>query len=366
MQTELLGQPQDVRHTRLPQSARYSEITPKSISSINDYSLAIAMHMAIPFARAAEQRGERAPALRVKHVVPLQPRLVLSLAGPEPDDELKEWIESGLVAGVVLFADNFVSISQLTAVTGRLKEWGSKSFHIMIDEEGGRVRRLPPNLSPMPSISSYGADGKVAQTAQDYASVCRTLSRMGINTLLAPVLDVRTAENTWLADRMFSDNSQDVVEFASYVVHAVQHTGVAACAKHFPGLGGVHDDLHHRQFLVGDSVQQIEERDLPPFRSAIAAGVGMIMVSHAIYYALDPVRPAVFSPLIVTELLRKRLGFSGLILTDDLVMGAITHVLPIEKAVDDALQAGCDLILVCRNRPVQRRAVHYLSQRVVR
>jgi len=288
--------------------------------------------------------------------------LVLSFAGPEPDVELLKWVRAGDVAGVVLFSDNFVSVSQMTEAITVLREAGDLPLRMMIDEEGGRVRRLPESVSPMPAISTYGESKNAAAAAADYAMVCRTLAKMGIDTLLAPVADVRTKHNQWLADRTYSDNPHRVADFTTQVVRAIGQTPLASCAKHFPGLGGVSDDLHHKQFIVKDSVQQIEERDLVPFHAAVNAGVEMIMVSHAIYQTLDPTRPAVFSPLIIDRLLRKQLGFSGIVLSDDLAMAAISGSIPIEKAIEQALLAGCDLLLICRNRPLQRRAVQFLSR----
>jgi len=288
--------------------------------------------------------------------------LVLSYPGPEPDSELMEWMGNSHVGGVVLFADNFRSVTQLTDALARLQAAASRPLRIMIDEEGGRVRRLPPAISTMPALAEYGSSGDAAGAAADYAAVCEMLSRMGINTLLAPVLDVRTANNAWLADRTFSADPAQVANFARPAVSAIQRAGLAACAKHFPGLAGVQEDLHQRQFVVKDSAAEIYARDLPPFRAAIDAGVEMMMVSHAVYAAFDTVRPAIFSPIIINGLLRKRLGFDGLVLSDDLAMRAVADKVPIEKAIELAARAGCDLILICNDRTLQRRAVQFLTR----
>ena len=290
-----------------------------------------------------------------------QAQLVLSYKGPEPDGELREWIVAGLVGGIVLFADNFISRSQLTDSITRLKECCPHTLCVMIDEEGGPVRRLPESISPMPAVSSYGKNANAAGAAGDYALVGRTLAGIGIDTLLAPVLDIRTAHNKWLAERAFSDNPGEVADFARHTVKAVRDAGLSACAKHFPGLGGVADDLHRRQFVVNDPGSVIEDRDLPPFRAAIDAGVEKIMISHAVYEHLDPGRPALFSPLIIGELLTLRLGFTGEVLSDDLAMGAIKESMPIEKAIELSLAAGCDQVLVCSDRSLQRRAVQFMT-----
>jgi len=288
--------------------------------------------------------------------------LALSFAGPEPDSELLEWIEAGYVAGVVLFSDNFVSPFQLADAIALLRETGSQPLHIMIDEEGGRVRRLPESISSMPGLSTYGKNNDAMGAAFDYAKVCRTLAGMGINTLLAPVADVRTRHNEWLADRIYCDNPHQVADFIAQAVRAIRQTSLAACVKHFPGLGGVSLDLHLEHVIVEDSVRTIEERDLVPFRAAIDAGVDMVMVSHATYRARDPARPAVFSSTIINGLLKKHLGFSGTVLSDDLTMVAVSGLVPIEKATEQALHAGCDILLICHDRPLQRRAIQFLSR----
>lgn len=289
-------------------------------------------------------------------------QLVLSYRGPEPDRELLEWIAAGRVGGVVLFADNCVSPLQLAAAITLLKKTGSLSLQVMIDEEGGKVRRLPEALSPMPALAHYGTANDAPAAAREYAEVCRTLIKLGITTLLAPVLDVRTTHNTWLAQRTFSETPQAVAEAAKLIITAVQNAGCAACAKHFPGLGGVADDLHGQQFVVDDPLELIEQRDVLPFQAAIAAGVHSIMVSHAIYTSLDAHYPAVFSPAIISGLLRQRLGFAGEIITDDLAMGAIGQTLPIEKAIELAVRAGCDRLLICNDRSLQRRAIDYMQE----
>jgi beta-N-acetylhexosaminidase len=288
-------------------------------------------------------------------------QLVLSYQGPAPDRELLDWIAAGRVGGVVLFADNCAFPAQLAAAIAQLKQAGPPSLQVMIDEEGGRVRRLPEALSPMPALAHYGAADAAPAAARDYAAVCRTLIKLGVTTLLAPVLDVGTKHNTWLAQRTFSETPQAVAEAARLIIPAVQDTGCAACAKHFPGLGGVADDLHGQQFVVDDSLELIEQRDLLPFQAAIAAGVHSIMVSHAIYTSLDAQYPAVFSPSIIGGLLRRRLGFAGEIISDDLAMGAIGQTLPIEKAIELAMRAGCDRLLICNDRSLQRRAIDYVQ-----
>lgn len=288
-------------------------------------------------------------------------QLILSYRGLVPDEEFVEWVKTGSVAGVVLFAENCTSLTQLTTTITELQAVAPNPLRVMIDEEGGRVRRLPSSISPMADIAAYGARNDVVGVAKDYAKLCRSLTSLSIDTLLAPVVDIRTTDNDWLGDRCFSADPRMVNNFAGRAVQAIQNGGLSACLKHFPGLGAVQRDLHQNCFRVNDTEAEVRARDLPPFQAAIAAGVRMVMVAHAVYPAFDASRPAVFSPLVVDDLLKKELGFTGLVLTDDLAMGAIARTTPIERAVEQALDAGCDYILICKDRTLQRRAVHFVS-----
>jgi beta-N-acetylhexosaminidase len=284
---------------------------------------------------------------------PVSP-LVVSYDGAEPDPELLEWVTVGLVSGVVLFRENAPTERELAAAIPRLRSAAPGRFYVMIDEEGGRVRRLPDSATSMASLRSYsGRDPQ--DVALEYAATAIRLSGLGIDTLLAPVVDLGGAE--WLRDRTFSDDPQRVADLARAVIPAIQEEKVAACAKHFPGMRAVAADPHANKSYDATPPSEWEKADAVPFRAAVTSGVRMVLVGHQHVMGFDPMHPACLSPLIVQVLLRERLGFAGLVLTDDLAMGAIAENIPIEDAVRDARMAGCNLILVCRNRALQRRSV---------
>jgi beta-N-acetylhexosaminidase len=290
--------------------------------------------------------------------------LVLSYRGARPDAELRDWITEGLVAGVVIFKDNAPSDEILRDAVECLRaSAGQREFRVMIDEEGGSVRRLPDNPASMRSLSEYETAAADA-VATAYHNVARRLQTLGIDTLLAPVADIRSPEAGWLADRTYSDNPQTVTRMIQRVVDSVQHLGIACCAKHFPGTRVVRQDTHEGQATADFTRDEWERIDALPFRAAIASGCEMIMVGHQQCTAFDSVRPASLSPLVVRVLLRETLGFTGAIVTDDLGMGAIARAYPIEQAVQAALVAGCDYILVCNDRILQRRAVHAIRPRI--
>jgi beta-N-acetylhexosaminidase len=282
--------------------------------------------------------------------------LVLSYDGAEPDAELLEWVTTGLVSGVVIFRENAASERELATAIQRLRNAAPRRFYVMIDEEGGRVRRLPESATSMASLRSYsGRDPK--EVALEYAATAIRLTGLGIDTLLAPVLDLGGYESEWLRERTFSDDPQRVAELARAVIPAIQQEQIAACAKHFPGMRGVAVDPHESKAYDATLPSDWEKADAVPFRAAVTSGVRMVLVGHQHVMGFDPMRPACLSPLIVQVLLRERLGFAGLVLSDDLAMGAIAGTRAIEDAVADAWTASCNLILVCRNRELQRRAV---------
>ena len=289
--------------------------------------------------------------------------LVLSYDGAEPDAELLKWLADGLVAGIVLFQNNVHSDDHLRSAVASLRGASPQPIHIMVDEEGGRVRRLPDTPVSMDTLRSYQS-GPLEAVAAAYDRVAARLVDLGIDTLLAPVVDVGAAASAWLHDRTYSDEPSMVASMARVVVPAVQNRGIAACAKHFPGTRAVGADPHHGVAVDPTPLTEWDRFDAPPFRAAILAGVQMVMVGHQRMMGFDAVRPACMSPLITTVLLRERLGFQGRILTDDLAMGAIAKQYPIEDAVRASLEAGCNLVLVCQERILQRRAVAFWCERV--
>jgi beta-N-acetylhexosaminidase len=289
---------------------------------------------------------------------PIESPLVLSYDGTEPDPELLGWLDDGIVAGVVIFQKNVRSDDHLRTVITTLRQSSPSPLRIMIDEEGGRVRRLPDGPASMESLRSYRT-GSLQILSEAYGRVAGRLVNLGIDTLLAPVVDVGAAASEWLHDRTFSDDPTQVETMARAVVPAIQNRQVSACAKHFPGTRAVKADPHHGVAIDPTPLSEWDRIDALPFRAAIAAGVQLIMVGHQRMMGFDATRPACMSPLIATVLLRERLGFHGLILTDDLAMGAVAKQYPIEDAVRASILAGCNLVLVCQDRLLQRRAVAF-------
>ncbi len=282
--------------------------------------------------------------------------LILSYDGLSPDDELIEWIADGLVSGVVIFKENATDEMRLKSSVASLREAASGPFYVMIDEEGGRVRRLPETDESMTDLRTY-AGGDFDRVAAAYGVVAARLKRLGIDTLLAPVADLGGNASEWLRSRTISDDPEDTASLMRAVIPAIQRAGVNACAKHFPGMRAVAADPHRARAVDATPPSEWDKRDAVPFRAAVTSGVRMVMVGHQLVMGFDPLLPACLSPTVITMLLRQRMGFGGLVLSDDLAMDAIAEHFTIERAVEQALDAGCNLILICRKRELQRRAV---------
>ena len=232
-----------------------------------------------------------------------------------------------------------------------MKQHGAPLF-LAVDQEGGRVARLKEPFTLFPGNSAIGNDPRPMDRAMEFGIItAREMTLVGLNMNMAPVVDVRWGEpEKHLDGRIFSDDPEKVALLGQSVVKNLQENGVMAVAKHFPGLGRATLDPHHHLPTIEANIGEIEKINLPPFRAAIKQGVSAVMTSHAIYPALDPLNPSTLSNKIVTGLLREKLGFEGLIITDDLEMGAIKKGWGVAKGAVAAFEAGSDLLLICEDQ----------------
>jgi beta-N-acetylhexosaminidase len=272
-------------------------------------------------------------------------KLVVAMDGVRPSRDLLRRVRQGRVGGVVLFGANIGSDAQLRALSRRLRraarEGGAPGFLISVDQEGGPVRRLPgpPRRSPV----QIGATGSPRIAHREGAATGRHLAALGINVDLAPVLDVGR-RSSFMASRAFGRTPGKVARLGPEFAAGLQSAGVAATAKHFPGLG--HSD-QNTDFGVSvvRAPRSALEADLLPFRTAIDRHVRIVMMSTAVYRAYDK-RPAALSRPIVTGILRERLGFDGVIATDTLGGAAVRAVTTPSRAAVTAARAGVDMVLV--------------------
>ncbi len=254
--------------------------------------------------------------------------------------------------GVILFSRNLRSPDQIVRLTNHLQKLaGPQPLFISIDQEGGRVSRLPPAFTIFPPCAVLGRCDSSELTYAAASATATELRAVGINMNMAPVLDVDTnPENPIIGDRAFSNSATLVSAQGLATMAGLQDNKVIACGKHFPGHGDTSVDSHKALPTVTLSADRLREIEIRPFRHAIENGLASIMTAHVLYTSLDDRRPATLSPYIVGDLLRGELEFQGLIITDDLEMQAIVGQYSIEEAAVEAFKAGADILLLCKDR----------------
>ncbi len=296
--------------------------------------------------------------------------------GPQPVLDLPAALSRGLadlgVCGVILFRENLATLEQCRNLTAQLRHCLGPGVLIGIDQEGGRVTRLPraesTSFSGNMALAACPPDQGVALAGSMAAAQAIELADLGININFVPSLDVNSnPDNPVIHVRAFSDDPARVAELGAAVVTGLQGGGVAAAVKHFPGHGDTCDDSHTGLPRVMRSREEAQSTDLAPFREVIAsADPAMVMTAHIQYPSLDGatldgtdiVRPATLSRPIMTDLLRGELGFAGVVITDALDMGAISQILTPTEAVLGCFAAGVDIALM----PILLRSRQSLEQ----
>jgi beta-N-acetylhexosaminidase len=288
---------------------------------------------------------------------PIPSLFCLGFDGVAVPDHLLPLLASGL-GGVILFRRNLQDLPQICSLTAALHAAAAAPLLIGVDQEGGRVIRLPaPFLAP-PAAATLGAIGDEALTRDLARAVGRELCAAGFTWNLAPVLDVHTnPDNPVIGDRAYGRDPDRVARLGAAAIRGFADAGILATAKHFPGHGETAADSH---LTLPESPQpsaRWRAVEFVPFRQAIRAGVPAVMVAHLSCPALDPASPSSLSQPIITGILREELGFDGAVVSDDLTMEAIAARLDLGEAAIRFLEAGGDLILICHDPERQQAAM---------
>ena len=256
--------------------------------------------------------------------------------------------------GVILFARNFASASQLQALVHELHSLRTPPLIVAIDQEGGRVQRLRNGFTPLPAAAQIGAvydDDAERGIAMAEASgwvMATELVEVGIDVSFAPVLDCAAVMSDVIGDRAFHCKADRVAHLAEAYMRGMHRAGMPAVGKHFPGHGGVAADSHIELPVDDRTIRQIENADLVPYRRLIDAGLDAVMTAHVCYRYVDPAIPT-YSAFWLGEVLRDTLGFDGVIFSDDLSMHGANRDGGPAARVRAALSAGCDMALVCND-----------------
>lgn len=290
-------------------------------------------------------------------------KFVFGVEGPQATAEEKELFQSVRPSGLILFRRNLESPEALGRLVADLEQAARRKLRVLIDHEGGRVLHLPFGATVFPDAEAAAQAGRPEWVKEQGEIEAEELCRLGITWNLAPVLDVLGPEwNPAIGTRSYGRDPLLVGKFGKARIEGLQSKGVTACAKHWPGLGSAVLDPHRELPVVEKNWNQLRQTDLPPFRDAFEAGVGSVMSTHVVFPELESRTncPVTFSRRLVGDTLRREFGFQGLVLTDDLNMGAISKRVSIQEAAPLAAKAGHDLLLVCRDRTAQREAFNAL------
>ncbi len=290
--------------------------------------------------------------------------LIVGFEGKVAPPDLLEKIAAGEVGGVILFARNLGTLEEIATLTRTLQQATPKDappLIVSVDQEGGRVQRIRAPLTVWPAMVRLGERNDVALTESVGQAMGRELAALGFNLNYAPVLDVHTnPQNPVIGDRAFGSDEKAAATQALAYFRGLESAGVRGCGKHFPGHGDTETDSHLDLPVVRADAAHLRRIELTPFAEAVRAGVQMIMTAHVVYPAIDS-QPATHSSIWLTDILRKELGFSGVVVSDDLDMKALSDRFSVEETVRKSLAAGVDAFLACRNPDTQAQAEQALD-----
>ncbi len=264
-------------------------------------------------------------------------------------DEVRQIARQFDLGGVVFFARNVQEPDQVAELSRESQALAQEiPLWVSVDQEGGRVARLKRPFTEWPPMQTLGRAGDEALAERFARALATELKAVGISLDFTPVLDVLTnPKNPVIGDRALAERAEDVARLGTAIIRTLQGERIAACGKHFPGHGDTSVDSHFDLPLVEHPPDRLDAVEYVPFKAAIAADVAAIMTAHILVPAFDEERPATLSRRIVYGELREKLGFNGIILTDDMSMKAISNRYGLSEATVDAIAAGCDGVLMC-------------------
>lgn len=293
---------------------------------------------------------------------------MLDIDGLELTQEDRELLKHPSVGGLILFTRNFHNLQQLHELVQQIRAVRKDRILIAVDHEGGRVQRFREGFTRIPPMRKLGKlydrhPVEAKRLATDIGWLMASeLRALDLDFSFAPVVDIDYGLCSVIGDRAFHSKPEIVYELAYAFCQGLQQAGMASVAKHFPGHGAVKEDSHLEIPYDTRSFDQIYEKDIFPYRMLIRDNLTAIMPAHVIYEQVDK-HPAGFSPYWLQTILREQLGFNGVIFSDDLNMhGASVAGEGYAVRAEAALRAGCDMVLICNNRPAAIEVVHSIRQ----
>ncbi len=285
--------------------------------------------------------------------MPLGP-VMLDVKGFELEPEEKEMLKHPSTGGVILFSRNFESVEQVRMLCSSIHALRTPPLLISVDHEGGRVQRFRKGFTRIPAMREFGKlwdthPARAKQLAKTAGFVLASeLRATGVDFSFTPVLDIDYGMSQVIGDRAFHHDAEAIAVLAHSLMTGLKEGGMASVGKHFPGHGHVLADSHVDIPVDERSLQDILDQDIVPFRQAVDFGLSAVMPAHVIYPRVDS-HPAGFSAIWLKKILREELGFEGVIFSDDLSMEGAKVAGGINDRAMAALEAGCDMVLVCND-----------------
>ena len=290
---------------------------------------------------------------------------MLDLDGTSLTQEENKLLLNQHVGGVILFARNISSRNQVQELCREIRKINPRLL-IAVDQEGGRIQRLKDGYTNLPSMQKLAAflkldiDNNIPFATDLGWLMASEVIASGLDISFAPVLDLDDSRSSVIGDRSIGDNPEQVAAIASAFIEGMNQAGMQATGKHFPGHGGIFADSHITFSQDTRSLSEIESHDLLPF-NALKFQLGAIMTAHISFTNIDK-EIATFSKFWLQDILRKKIGFTGTIFSDDLSMKGSDYVGGIEAKVSKALDSGCNMVLVCNDRPAAMEAINFLEK----
>ncbi|WMT40222.1 beta-N-acetylhexosaminidase [Paenibacillus sp. D2_2] len=293
---------------------------------------------------------------------------IVGMDGTTSNDSIRELLQQQHVGGVIFYKNNIENTKQALSLFNQLKQENKDNpvpLFLSVDEEGGRVSRMPVEYTRLPAAAKIGAVGD-AKAAEELGDIIGTeLAGFGLNLDFAPVLDVNSnPDNPVIGDRSYSSSAQAVTEMGLAEMKGLSGRGVIPVVKHFPGHGDTSVDSHLGLPVVEHDMERLRKLELVPFQAAIEADADVVMVAHLLIPHLDPDHPASFSKAVIQELLRDELGFDGVVISDDMTMGAISEHYTIEDAAVQFVLAGGNILLIGHEFEKEKAAIQAITAAV--
>lgn len=296
--------------------------------------------------------------------------LVVGIDGYNLNSNTKNLLDKHKVGGIIVMGENVQDSKQLLSLINEIKKENQKNkipLFMTIDEEGGRVTRMPKEFKKLPSNKVIGQINNPTFSYKLGSVIAEEIKAFGFNMDFAPVLDINSnPRNLVIGDRAFGAKASIVSSLGIQTMKGIQNQNIIPAVKHFPGHGDTLVDSHKGLPSVSNDLKRLKSLELIPFSEAIKNNADVVMIAHILLPKIDKDNPSSMSKIIITDILRKELKFEGVVITDDMTMGAIVKNYPIGEAAVKSVSAGADIVLVCHGYNNEIEVINTLKNAVVK